>query len=578
MMKTLSIGLFALAGCTVMVNGKPRKIGGGSDPQPVASQPAATGGQQQQQAANGEAPKPRPLPPGQIIAIDAALGRDPLVVPLATVIDTSWSKMFGNHNSPDCGSSMTSSPIASFDIKQADSQLTVALLGGSRDGFIIRKGDLYWTSCDTTMEPVKEGWQPGRYDIYPIARYSQGKQMEYTLELYRPSAPVALDTAQKLVIGGKLDKPMFVDVTLKANRRKLREAHSGRGCEKVALPVIPDIALEIERPIPGLTIRPLPTATPVTVRKEKLSDKQASIYCVENNRSGYSSSNAKAPTYSAPSEVSFGREEEGRFNLSFGTPNAEEMKITLMVFDDTTVFDPMYVRPFGGEQPTLEQRWIGYQMPQLRTGSLGNADTFAEAEHGARVFAAVPKQALVYAKLTFDKDLGGGDGFPVKNEPLVLLGIERERATVLTADGLKFYVKASHVLLAPDGATAVPTKSRAAAAKDIGGTISMLSPAQKKLGDAHYKRVEARDTCLDRAWEPYRKQLPSITRPAGVDIVVYKSARTKAIEEAGERAMDKKCGTSESFSKQTEATRAKLAVEVEKNRAKLLAEATANLK
>jgi len=106
----------------------------------------------------------------------------------------------------------------------------------------------------------------------------------------------------------------------------------------------------------------------------------------------------------------------------------------------------------------------------------------------------------------------------------------------------------------------------------------MLSPAQKKLGDAHYAQVKQREACLDRAWEPYRRQLPSYTRPAGVDIVVYKSARTNQIEEAGQRAMDKQCGTSEAFAKKTEATRAKLAIEVEKTRAKLLAEATANLK
>ena len=51
-----------------------------------------------------------------------------------------------------------------------------------------------------------------------------------------------------------------------------------------------------------------------------------------------------------------------------------------------------------------------------------------------------------------------------------------------------------------------------------------------------------------------------------------------SIEEAGQRAMDKKCGPDQAFSKQTEATRVKLAVEVEKTRAKLLAQATANLK
>jgi hypothetical protein len=63
-----------------------------------------------------------------------------------------------------------------------------------------------------------------------------------------------------------------------------------------------------------------------------------------------------------------------------------------------------------------------------------------------------------------------------------------------------------------------------------------------------------------------------------VDIVVYKSAHTKQIEEAGERAMANQCGTDDAFQKKTEAARAKLAIEVEKSRAKLLVEATANLR
>jgi hypothetical protein len=42
--------------------------------------------------------------------------------------------------------------------------------------------------------------------------------------------------------------------------------------------------------------------------------------------------------------------------------------------------------------------------------------------------------------------------------------------------------------------------------------------------------------------------------------------------------MVKKCGTDDAFQKAIEAVRVKLAIEVEKGRAKLLAEATAGLK
>lgn len=570
-MRKLSIALFALAGCTVMVNGKPRRIGGGSDPEPAvttAEAPAAT-----------DAPKSdaKPLPPGQVITVDDKIGRDPLVVSTNAVFDTSWSKIFGHGSrSPDCGLDITSRPIASIQITKPDPTLVLAVIGHRNDGFVVRKGDLFWTSCDGTMEPGEKGWEPGRYDIYPVARYGESgkKSFPFEIELYRPKAPAPAGDAQKLVIGGKLDKPMLVEVTLKTNRRKLRKAHAGDSCENVALAPTPDLALTIERPIPGLVIRPLPTATPVTVRLEQGGERPKK-YCV---RYGNGSRDSKGPSYTTQSELRFDKNDEGQFGVSFGTPTNEEQKITLLVYDASTKLDGMYVRPFGGDNPTLEQRWIGYQMPQLDADGLGGADHYDEAEQTARIFAAVPKQALVYAKLTFDKDLGGGDGFPVKNEPLVLLGLDHDRATVLTADGLKLYVKASHLVLAPDGPIEVPSKPRVAQAKDIGATIAMLAPAQKKLGDAHYARVKQREACLDRAWEPYRRQLPSYTRPAGVDVIVYKSARTKQIEEAGERAMDKQCGSDEAFAKKTEATRARLAIEVEKARVKLLAEATANLK
>jgi hypothetical protein len=583
MMKKLSVLLFTLAGCTVMVNGKPRRIGGGSDPQPAAQQSAAVASRGTP-AATPAAGKPSapPLPPGKAVAVDKSLGRDPLVVSMTAVFDTTWSKVFGHGSrSPDCGLDITSRPIGAFEITEPDSELHVALVGGRNDGFVVRKGDLYWTSCDSEMAPGKDGWQPGRYDVYPVARYGEGgKPIPYELELYRPNAPVVTDGAQKLVIAGKLDKPMFVEVTLKPNRRRLRAAHSGNRCDKIALPATPDIALVIERPVPGLTIRPLPTVTPITMRRERAAtnDKERDEkYCVEL-RDRYSDVNRNLPSYIAASELRFDRD-EGEFGVSLGTAEAGgEDKVTLMVFDASTKFDEMHVRPFGGENPTLEQRWLAYQMPQLDVDDLGWPDNYAEAERAARVFAAVPKQALVYAKLTFDKDIGGGDGYPVKNEPLALIGLDRERATVLTADGMRFQVKASHVLLAPDGPVAVPAAPRPLRKLEIGGTIAMLSPAQKKLGEAHYARVKARDACLDRAWEPYRRQLPTYTRPAGVDIVVYKSARTKNIEEAGQRAMNAKCGTDAAFAKKTEATRVKLAAEVEKTRAKLLVQATANLK
>jgi hypothetical protein len=601
-MQVLKVALFGLllGGCTVMVNGKPRRIGGGGS-DPVPSAPVAAQTQSRSSSGSPAAPASAPAPaparkvvPGQIVAVEPTLGREPLIVPLETSFDVTWSKVFGHGSkSPDCGIQIPSQPIASIDIKAQDKDLLISLVGASNDGFVVAKGDLYWTTCThssgdvPSMAPNDEGWAPGRYNIFPVARYGGKASHKFALELSRPSAPMTgLDQAQPLVIGGKLDKPMFVEMTIKpTGRRVLRKALSGYNCEKVALPWSPDIKLTIERPIPGLTIRPLPTDADVVLRREVVASgddkRRASKTCAKARDGYYSSSGGNKPSYRADSELSFTKDDEGEYLVSLGTANpATETKVTLMLFDDSTKFDELTVRPFGGEKPTIEQRWIGYQMPQLATGELGTADSYGDAQRNARVFAAVPKQALVYAKLTFDKDIASGnaDAFPVKNEPLVLVGLERERATVMTADGLRFSVKTSHLLLAPDGEAALPAAPRPLRELNLGRAISLLPPNMKKLGDAHHKKVEAREKCQDRAWAPYGKQLPTYTRPAGVDVVVYKSARTRQIEEAGQRAMDKKCGTDEAFAKQTEATRKKLVVEVEKGRVKLLAEATANLK
>src|SRR6187549_3221203 len=98
-MKQLSVVIFALAGCTVMVNGKPRRLGGGPDPADPAAQAAA-------KPAAAQMPKTdaKPLAPGQVIAVTDAIGRDPMVVSMDAVFDTTWSKVFGfNSRSPDCG-------------------------------------------------------------------------------------------------------------------------------------------------------------------------------------------------------------------------------------------------------------------------------------------------------------------------------------------------------------------------------------------------------------------------------------------------------------------------------------------
>jgi hypothetical protein len=130
-------------------------------------------------------------------------------------------------------------------------------------------------------------------------------------------------------------------------------------------------------------------------------------------------------------------------------------------------------------------------------------------------------------------------------------------------------------VLTADGEPAIPAAPRALRKLEIGQVIGLLPASAAPLAAAHRARLDNRDKCIDRVWAPYSRQLPTITRPAGVDIVVYESPRTKGIRAAGQAAIDRQCGTEEASAKQTEATRVKLLVEVDKARAKLLASALA---
>ncbi|MEO8554930.1 MAG: hypothetical protein ABI678_33355, partial [Kofleriaceae bacterium] len=161
-MKPLSTFLLLAAGCTVMVNGKPRRIGG-SDPTPettAQAQPAA--------AADPKSPA-APSKPGQLITVDGSLTSAPLVAEIGSVaFDTTYTHVYGlGGQSPDCGNDMTSQPIASVELKQAMPSLEISVEGGSNDGFVLRSAKGMWFACEGTTSGVpavsklKEGWQPG---------------------------------------------------------------------------------------------------------------------------------------------------------------------------------------------------------------------------------------------------------------------------------------------------------------------------------------------------------------------------------------------------------------------------------
>jgi hypothetical protein len=130
-------------------------------------------------------------------------------------------------------------------------------------------------------------------------------------------------------------------------------------------------------------------------------------------------------------------------------------------------------------------------------------------------------------------------------------------------------------LLAPDGEAAIPAAPRALPKLDIGGVMRLLPPSAKNLVTAREKRLDAHEKCVERVWAPYGRQLPTITRPSGVDVVYYESARTKNIRAAGDAAVERACGNDSKLAKLTEQERVKMLAEVEKARIKLFATALA---
>jgi len=583
-MKTLV--LLLSAGCTVMVNGKPHHLGGsdpaattpGTTPVATTTNPAAPGAPTPTPTTPG-APA-APAVPGQVITVDATLTSTPVIATVGQVaFDSRFSKQFGNGNSPDCGSEMTSRPIASLDLKQPMESLEVTVSGGSNDGFVLAYGKSLWFACTQTIgslpsiSKLKEGWQPGRYDIYAVTRYAGKAHQPFEVEVVDTSKPAAWPAKLKTItIAGKLATPMFVEVTTQPGRRKLRAERGGWGCEKDALPNDPDLALAIERPIPGLVVRPLPSATPVVLRRELREGKKPDKGCPTsgNGREG--------PSYHADHELHFDHEDEGTFGISLGTADASHpTTVTLMIFDKSTKLDALAPFPYTPTTDSIAERWLGNQFPQLDLDELDIHREYSRAELAAKVFALAPKTAFVYSKLDLDKDLANGpsDAFPTKNEALLVIGINREQINVMAADGLRYTVKDTHLLLAPDGTAVVPSAPRALHKLDIGSATSLLPPSGKALATARAKRVAAKEACVDRVWAPYGRQIPTYTHPAGVDIVIVESPATRRIKDAGNDAVDRQCGTAQADEKQTEVDRVKMVAEIEKARAKLLVQATA---
>jgi hypothetical protein len=582
----LVVPAVAACGLKVNVNGKVKTLGG-DPPAQAAGEPAAT---LQQPAAPppGAAPQQPAAATASAatIAVNAPLtDRGQIAEIDGVTFDGTFGKVIGGPNSPECGSQMASHPVAVIDIQHVNPNMHISVAGGRDDGFILRRGNSFWAQCTQsigqipTMSAPKEGWQAGRYEIFPVTRYADhGKAFHIQVVAFDPAnvAPWS-EQVKKIAIGGKLAKPMFVEVALRPDRKVMREGLAGRSCEHVALAPEPDISLAIERPVPGLFVRPMPTRTPVTLRLEHHGDNRDSRYCVEHRDNVHHA----GPSWRTGSEVHFNRDEEGTYGISVGLPpSAGETKVTLMIADDSTAFEPLAPLPLASPLE-LAERAVSLHFPQLDVDDISLHDR-AHAELAAKLFVTAQKELFVYAKLDLDADiarvLGPTDPklFPNKNEPLLVMSIGDQRAYVLAQDGSLFDVKRTHIVASPDGAPA-PLAAPRPLAKDtkIGQLVPLLK--DKALSAEYDKAGKRREACIDRVAEPYNRQLPTYSHPAGVDIVVVKTPRIRAIEDARDHAIDRTCGTDEAFAKQTEAMRKKMLVAVDKSRLELFHQAAPHL-
>jgi hypothetical protein len=573
-MKKLFLLSLAACGLKVNINGQTHTLGGTKPAQPAPTQTASSSSTSSSQP---DAPQPAANYTPAQIAVHEALTTTPLLADVQGVsLDASFRKTIGGE-SPDCGSQVAPKPVAVIDIQNPSPNMHISVNGARNDGFVVKKGSLFWTVCTETisqvpeMAPPKEGWQPGRYEIYPVTRYAkQGEGYHIEVAVFDPDNVAPWSAKVRGVkLEHKLDKPMLVEVPVRADRQQRREGLSGYGCSKAAFAFEPDVSLLIARPIPGLIVRPLPTRSPVTLRVEHKKDK-AQKSC-PHQRDGYS----HGPTWQPESEIRFGSEEEGLYGISVGLPpGATEDKVTLMIFDSSTKFDELAATTLPGPLD-LEHHELAYHFPQLETGKLGIHDR-ASAELSAKIFAAAPAELFVYPDLDLDADLargGNNHDFPKKNEPLLVIS-SGEHTRVLAQDGMIFDIKSSHLVLAPDGAPAPLAAPRPLDKKTELGTLENLNPDKtlEKHLDAYTKK---RDACVDRVAAPYDRQVPTVY--VGGEAITVENAHTRAIRDAEDNAIIRACGSRESWEKQVEATRLKILAQVEKSRAALLAAARPKL-
>ncbi len=526
--------LLAACGMKINVNGKTRVIGGDD-----AAPPESASG-----AAPAAVASPRANTPIQVILIAEPMSSTPRVVDVdSATIDTPLGKRFSGAYSP-CGNAITNAPIARLDVKVAQPSARVAVTGVS--GFVLARGDRYWTSCDT-VHPAG-GLEVGTYDVFALAQtyYDKPTQAQHiAVGVADPAKPpVWSERVKRLAIAGKLATPIFVEVATDSARKVRGEEIHGSRCDHAAFGVEPDVVLELARPVKGLRVRAAGTTMSTTLRMERparASDAAAPRpYCVDAN-----------------AHLGFGDAEEGAYGVSVGFAPAGTQAVTLMIYDESTTLDPLTLVSVPGPLE-IKHRSLAIHFPFLTEDQL-RLDTYAHAELAAHVFEKAPAGAFVYAKLDLDKDIAwnathGTTAFPRKNEPLLVYRYGEEQSRVLAQDGLTYDMRTSHLLSAPDGEPAPLAAPRLLPdGFERVPVTELLPPGSEKLATALYQIGVTYDACARRVAAPYNRRLPTITRPANVDIIVVTSPQARAIEDARDRAVDRACGTSQEIAKKKNA-------------------------
>lgn len=487
-----------------------------------------------------------------------------------------------------CSAFRTSQPIATIELREAIPKLKIRVDGvtgyNSGDGFVLRAGDQEWKACDRTGEMDAGSLPPGRYDVYPAVgcmKYTNDpdpnrpgyynevchESVSTKISIYENTTAMPTDAVRQVALDD-LTKPMFVEVALPVGRQATPNEIAGRGCESVAFTLRPDLVLDLPDPRKKVVVRVLPTAKPVRIRSQVAGHER---YCGADerrykHRGSPNLSDAAVPSYASGMDVGLGDEAEGKVALWLGSNDpAETTKVTLMITDATTKFEPLAGFDGGFPLDTAARRWVGGLFPQFGLATvLAYDERYRKYATSSALFAAVPTAAFIYAK----RDIPSENGSPAiaKGEPLIiteLLEDDGSAVRVMTADGLDLVIKANQYELTPPATLAFPTAPRPISA-DV---FAMLPPEQEKKGEAYHAKFQKLEQCRDKAWAPYGAQLPTVS--AGF-VIASKSPEYVRIENAGHAAQDKKCGTSEQLEVKLAPERAKLQALVDAERARLL--------